>query len=64
MGYSTMRNSHLPLEEHIQKLAALFVRHKAYKTLSVHLIRGYFKTPHNPIMPGSNFKILVAVRTK
>jgi hypothetical protein len=43
-------------EEHIQKLAALFVRHNAHKTLGVHLIHGHFKTPENTVMLGSNFE--------
>lgn len=43
-------------EEHIQKLAALFVRHNAHKTLGVHLIRGHFKTPENTVMLGGNFE--------
>ena len=43
-------------EEHIQKLAALFVRHNAHKTLGVHLIHGHFKTAENTVMLGSNFE--------
>jgi len=43
-------------EEHTQKLAALFVRHNAHKTLGVHLIHGHFKTPENTVMLGSNFE--------
>ncbi|MCJ1377782.1 hypothetical protein MMC17_000878 [Xylographa soralifera] len=43
-------------EMHIQKLAALFVRYNAHKTLGVHLIHGHSKTPENTVMLGKNFK--------
>jgi hypothetical protein len=44
------------MEEHIQKLAALFVHHNAHKTLGIHLIHGHFKTAENTVMLGSNFE--------
>jgi hypothetical protein len=34
----------------------LFIYHNAYKTLSIHLIHGHFKTPENTVMLGSNFE--------
>lgn len=43
-------------KEHMQNLAALFVRHNAHKTLGVHLIHGHSKTPENTVMLGSNFE--------
>lgn len=43
-------------QEHLQKLAELFVRHNAHKTLGVHLIHGHGKTPENTVMLGSNFE--------
>ncbi|KAG9229006.1 hypothetical protein BJ875DRAFT_524637 [Amylocarpus encephaloides] len=43
-------------EEHLQKLAALFVRHNAQETLGLHLIHGHFQTSENTVMLGTNFQ--------
>ncbi|KAH6705733.1 hypothetical protein EV126DRAFT_439819 [Verticillium dahliae] len=39
-------------DQHIQDLAALFVRHRAEKTLGIHLIHGHFQIPEGTVMDG------------
>ncbi|KAI0402783.1 hypothetical protein F4802DRAFT_608487 [Xylaria palmicola] len=43
-------------DEHIQNLAALFVRHNAEKVFGVHLIHGHFQIPEGTAMVGTNFQ--------
>ncbi|KAM9873262.1 hypothetical protein VDGL01_12660, partial [Verticillium dahliae] len=43
-------------DQHIQDLAALFVRHRAEKTLGIHLIHGHFQIPEGTVMVGTKFQ--------
>ncbi|KAG6356057.1 hypothetical protein INS49_015442 [Diaporthe citri] len=43
-------------DEHIQNLAALFVRHHAEKIFGIHLIHGHFQIPEGTVMVGTNFQ--------
>lgn len=42
--------------EHVQNLAALFIRHNAEKVFGVHLIHGHFQIPEGTVMVGTNFQ--------
>ncbi|KAL6696647.1 hypothetical protein J3F84DRAFT_347690 [Trichoderma pleuroticola] len=42
--------------EHLQNLAALFVRHNAQNALGVHLIHGHFKIPEDTVLLGTDFE--------
>ena len=37
-------------DEHITKLAEIFVRHNAQNVLGIHLIHGYFKIPESTVI--------------
>ncbi|PNH37150.1 hypothetical protein VD0003_g10295, partial [Verticillium dahliae] len=43
-------------DQHIQDLAALFVRHRAEKILGIHLIHGHFQIPEGTVVVGTNFQ--------
>jgi len=43
-------------DDHIQNIAALFVRHNAHDVFGVHLIHGHFKIPENTVLLGTNFE--------
>ncbi|KPM41501.1 hypothetical protein AK830_g5107 [Neonectria ditissima] len=43
-------------DEHIQNLAAIFVRHNAQSVLGVHLIHGHFSIPEDTVLLGTNFE--------
>lgn len=43
-------------DEHVQNLAAIFVRHNAQSVLGVHLIHGHFSIPSDTVLLGANFE--------
>lgn len=43
-------------QEHINKLADMFVKHNAHKILGLHLIHGHFRLHKNRILVGTNFE--------
>ncbi|RMI95600.1 hypothetical protein CDV36_016401, partial [Fusarium kuroshium] len=57
--YNTLPDDHSQphvTNDHIQNLAAIFVRHNAHDVLGVHLIHGHFQIPEDTVLLGNNFE--------